>query len=377
MRGRDPHEPGRAATPLELFFDLVVVVGVAFAAERLHHALIERVALEALLSYALVFFGIWWAWVNFTWFASAYDTDDVAYRLTVFAIMTGALVYAAGVPRVFDERDFTLAVVGYVIMRIPLVLQWLRVSRDDLPRRATARRFALGVAACQLGWLTLFLPVGIWPVAWLVLVPAELLVPYWAERAGRTTFHPEHIAERYGLFMIIVLGESVLAASLAIQTVMDGGGLSPDVLAVVVGGLLILYSMWWVYFDRPEEHLLDSVPTALAWSYLHLPIFGAVAAVGAGLVVAIEAAAGHADLGSVAVGTAVGIPLVVYLGCLWILYVRLIEGRFHLLTVPVACVLIVAAIVTPWPVLTMGVVLAGMMAFKVAWRVLEVAPDMT
>jgi low temperature requirement protein LtrA len=370
MRGRDPHESGRAATPLELFFDLVVVVAVAFAAERLHHALIERVALDALLSYTLVFFGIWWAWVNFTWFASAYDTDDVAYRLTVFAIMTGALVYAAGVPRVFDERDFTLAVIGYVIMRIPLVLQWVRVSLDDPPRRATARRFAIGVAACQLGWLAMLL-LGNWPVAWLVLAPAELLVPAWAERAGRTTFHPEHIAERYGLFMIIVLGEGVLAASLAIQTVMDGAGLSPDVFAVVIGGLLIVYSMWWVYFDRPEEHLLDSVPTALAWSYLHLPIFAAVAAVGAGLVVAIEEAAGNAHLGSTGIGIAVGIPLVVYLASLWILYIRIIEGWFHRLVVPVACVLILAAIPTPWPVLTMGLVLAGMMGLKVGRRVRE------
>ena len=374
MRGRDPDEPGRAATPLELFFDLVVVVAVAFAAERLHHALLEEVALDALLSYALVFFGIWWAWVNFTWFASAYDTDDVAYRLTVFAIMTGALVLAAGVPRAFDDRDFTLAVLGYVIMRVPLVVQWLRVARDDPPRRATARRFAIGIAVCQVGWMTQLLPIGIWPLVWLVLLPAELLVPSWAERAGRTTFHPEHIAERYGLFMIIVLGETVLAASLAIQTVMDGSGLGSSLLGVIVGGLLILYSMWWIYFDRPEEHLLDTVPTAIGWSYLHLPIFGAVAAVGAGLVVAIEEAAGHTHLGSVGVGTAVGVPLVVFLASLMILYVRVIDGWFHRLTVPVACVLILVAIQTPVPILTMGLVLAAMVTVKVVWRMRGLAP---
>ena len=235
-----------------------MVVAVALAAERLHHALIDGLGLATLVSYGLVFFGIWWAWVNFTWFASAYDTDDVVYRLSVFVIMTGALVLAAGVPAAFDERDFTLAVIGYVIMRIALVTQWIRVSRDDPPRREAARRYAIGVTACQLGWLSLLLVPSVWPVAWLLLVPAELLVPVWAERAERTTFHPEHIAERYGLFMIIVLGESVLAASLAIQTVIGGDGLTWQLVGVIVGSLLIVYSMWWIYFARPEEHLLDS-----------------------------------------------------------------------------------------------------------------------
>ena len=368
MRGRDPHEEERAATPLELFFDLVAVVGVAFAAERLHHGLIEGVGIGGLVSYALVFFGIWWAWVNFTWFASAYDNDDVVYRLSVLVVMTGALVYAAGVPRAFDERDFMLAVTGYVIMRISLVTQWLRVARDDPPRRGAALRFAIGVAACQLGWLSLLLVPSLWPVAWLVLVPAELLVPVWAERAAQTSFHAEHIAERYGLFMIIVLAESVLASSLAIQTVLAGDGLTAELVAVIVGSLLIVYAMWWIYFDRPEEHLLDSLPTAIVWSYLHLPIFAAVAAVGAGLVVAIEEASGHAHLGWTAVGAAVAAPLAVYLLSLWALYVRLLDDRVHRLMVPATAVLVLVAAVSPSPVLLIGLILAALVTMKVVLR---------
>ena len=205
MRGRDAAELARGATPLELFFDLVVVVAVALAAERLHHAIVERVGLASLLSYALVFLAIWLAWVNFTWFASAYDTDDVVYRLGVLVIMTGALVLAAGVPLVFDQRDFRLVVTGYVIMRLALVTQWIRVAIDNAPRRGAALRFAVGVTACQVGWLSLVVVPQLWPLAWGVLLPIELLIPAWAERAARTPFHPEHITERYGLFMIIVL----------------------------------------------------------------------------------------------------------------------------------------------------------------------------
>jgi low temperature requirement protein LtrA len=373
MRGRDPTEEGRASTPLELFFDLVVVVAVALAAERLHHALVEGVGVAAIVSYLLVFFAVWLAWVNFTWFASAYDTDDVVYRLSVLVVMTGALVLAAGVPRIFDQRDFTLAIIGYVIMRIALVTQWIRVAIDDVPRRETARRFAIGVTACQLGWLSLLVWPQLWPLAWATLPPIELLIPAWAERAARTTFHPEHIAERYGLFMIIVLGELVLAASLAIQGVLGASGVTFELLAVVIGSLLIVYSMWWIYFDRPEEHYLDSVPTAIAWSYLHLPIFAAVGAVGAGLVVAIEETSGHAHLGSVAIGTAVGAPIVVYLLSLWALYVRVLRDLVHQLVIPVAIALIIGAIFTPAPVLAIGLVLAGAVAVKVALHVRDAA----
>jgi low temperature requirement protein LtrA len=369
MRGRDPAEEGRAATPLELFFDLVVVVAVALAAGRLHYALVDGVGFASILSYALVFIAIWLAWMNFTWFASAYDTDDVVYRLGVFVIMTGALVMAAGVPRIFDQRDFTLAVLGYVIMRIALVGQWIRVSIDDGPRRRTARRFAIGTTACQVGWLSLLVAPQLWPLAWATLLPLELLIPAWAERAGRTTFHPEHIAERYGLFMIIVLGESVLAASIAIQGVNGAGDVTAELVAVIAGSLLIVYSMWWIYFDRPEEHLLDSIPTAIAWSYLHLPIFAAVAAVGAGLVVAIEEATGHAHLGWVVVGTAVGVPLAVYLLSLWALYVRTRRDSVHKLVIPVAVALIIGAIFTPAPVLVIGLVLAVVVAAKVALNI--------
>lgn len=258
-------------------------------------------------------------------------------------------------------------------MRIALVSQWIRVAIDDAPRRKTAIRFAVGVTVCQIGWLSLLAAPQLWALAWLILLPMDLLTPIWAERAGQTTFHPEHIAERYGLFMIIVLGESVLAASQAIQAILSAGGVSFQLVTVIVGSLLIVYSMWWIYFDRPEEHLLDSLPTAIAWSYLHLPIFAAVAAVGAGLVVAIEETSGHTHLGTVAVGTAVAAPIVVYLLSLWLLYFRLLPDRFHRLVVPVAIALVIGAIFTPSPALGIGLALVAMMGAKVALNLREAA----
>ena len=117
MRPRDPHEPGRTASSLELFFDLVFVVAVSIAAAQLHHALTENHVLDGLLSYGAVFFGIWWAWVNFTWFATSFATDDWLYRVLTIVQMSGVLVLAAGIEKVFTERDFTVVVLGYVVMR--------------------------------------------------------------------------------------------------------------------------------------------------------------------------------------------------------------------------------------------------------------------
>ena len=101
----------------------------------------------------MVFFAIWWAWMNFTWFASAYDTDDVPYRLLTLVQMAGVLVLAAGVPPAFDTPDFTAITIGYVIMRIAMVRQWLRAAASDPGRPTTALRYAIGISIVQIGWV--------------------------------------------------------------------------------------------------------------------------------------------------------------------------------------------------------------------------------
>ena len=219
MVPRDPHEAHRVSTPLELFFDLVFVVAINFAAGAFHHDLAENHIRHGLTSFSMIIFAITWAWINFTWFSSAYDNDDALYRLAVFVQMTGALVLAAGVERAFSERDIRIVVVGYVIMRLALVAQWIRAGHADPTHRTQAYRYAIGITVVQIAWIWL----GFWAnsvTLWMfaTLVVCEMLVPVIAERGNMTTWHPEHIGERYGLFTIIVLGEAVLASALAIQT---------------------------------------------------------------------------------------------------------------------------------------------------------------
>src|SRR5262249_53273173 len=145
---------------------------------------------------------------------------------------------AAGVPRAFDSFDFSVVLLGYAVMRVALVTQWLRAARSDVERRPTNLRYAAGVGACLLAWALLLVVPGAWRLPmFAVLVVAELLVPVWAERPSATTWHPRHIAERFGLFTLIVLGESVLAATTAIQSVLGSPAAGPELAAVGAGGL--------------------------------------------------------------------------------------------------------------------------------------------
>ena len=366
MLARDPAEDERASTPLELFFDLVFVVAVASASERLHHGLSEGAGASDIVSFVTVFIAIWWAWMNFTWFASAYDSDDVVYRISVFVMMSGALILAAGVPRAFDERNFDIATLGYVVMRLALVTQWIRASRADAPRRTTTRRYAIGVSACQVGWIAaLALPVEASLLAFTVLIAAEVSVPIWAEAASPTAWHPVHIAERYGLFTIIVLGESILASSFAIRTAVDEAGLTGELVLVLAGGLLIVFSMWWLYFDRPGDPLLSTTRGAFLWGYGHLFVFGSAAAVGAGLSVAIEHASHHGELSDVGAGASVAIPVAIYVVSLWIMHLGSPASMVSRASGPITAVLVLLSPFTPEPVLVTGVLVTGIVAVKV------------
>ncbi|HEX9697963.1 MAG TPA: low temperature requirement protein A [Acidobacteriota bacterium] len=366
MVARSPDQAHRTATPLELFFDLVFVVAIAQAAGRFHHAIADDHAAQGLLSYGMVFFAIWWAWMNFTWFASAYDNDDVAYRLLVFVQLSGALVLAAGVSRSFDTLDFTVPTLGYVVMRAAMVSQWLRAGRGDPPRRRTAHRYALGIGICQAGWVgLLFVPPQWYVPGFFLLAAGELLVPIWAEQAGATPWHCDHIVERYALFTIIVLGESILAASVAIRTAAEGETANGDLASISGGGILIVFSLWWLYFARPQRDLRDSLRTAFVWGYGHLPIYASAAAVGAGIAVAVDQRTGDTAIGPYGAGAAVAVPVAVFLISLWALHVRPgSDGPMRLFFIPVFSGLILLAPLTAHAVLVTGLLTAALLAAK-------------
>ena len=380
MSGRDPEEDHRAATPLELFFDLCFVVAVAQASVALHHELAEGHVLDGALFFGMTFFAIWWAWMNFTWFASAYDTDDVLYRLLTFVQIAGVLVIASGVERAFSELDYSAVTVGYVILRIGLVAQWLRVAIEHPDRRQTALRYALGVTLVQIGWVSrLFLPPELGMAAFAPLVVLELLVPVWAESTGRPTpFHRGHIAERYGLFTIIVLGECILAASTAVQEAVTAGGLSLQLLTLAAGGLLLVLAMWWAYFKHDSAAEPTELRQAFIWGYGHYFVFAAVAATGAGLHVAIDLTHQDAEIGPTVAALAVAVPVIVYLLTAWLISH---DGRSLAAMRPVligaavviASALLLSPIGVPLAVMVMALVVATLVGVS-AYRASRLSP---
>ncbi|MEU5870284.1 low temperature requirement protein A [Glycomyces sp. NPDC047369] len=288
---RDHTEGHRQATWLELFFDLAFVVAVAQAALQFEHAAAEGHLGEGLLGYAFAFAAIWWIWVSFTWFANFFDTDDVPYRLLMMVMIAGSLGLAAGVPQA-AHLDFRIFVVSYVVMRLAYVAQWGRVYRTGDPAmRPLALKMMVWTTFVQLGWVAfLLVPMDLRVEAWLVWFALDLAVPVIARWDPRLGGHWGHIRERYGLFTIIVLGEAVSAATIAVSGAVDSG-LDFDtapLLTLAAAGLVTVFALWWIYFDFSGGHAFDRGPrTVYVWAYAHYLVFASVAALGAGIALAV------------------------------------------------------------------------------------------
>lgn len=318
---RDPEEAHRAATPLELLFDLIFVVAIATAGQQLHHAMIEGHLWHALPTYCMVFFALWWAWMNFTWFASAYDNDDTLYRCLTFVQIAGSLVMAAGIPAVFQQHNFDVIIIGYVIMRLALVTQWIRVAKHDPERKVTAYRYAIGIVLVQLGWLVgNFSSIHMTTWLFLILVFFELAVPFYAEKHAATPWHPHHIVERYGLLTIIVLGESIIGSFAATQEAFSNRVINYQEVFLIIGGLLMMFAMWWVYFDRSHHHHQRRGVQPFLWGYGHFFIFISIAVLGAALAAAVDVSTQHAHISSQMMGLIIAASLAIYSTYIWLFY---------------------------------------------------------
>lgn len=359
-RGRD--EAHRVASPLELFFDLCFVVAIAQAGVQLVHSVAEGHAGEGILNYAMVFFAIWWAWMNFSWFASAYDNDDVLYRVVTLVQIAGVLVLAAGVSRAFEDHEFLAVWLGYVIMRLAMSTQWIRVAMStEGAERTMALRYAGGVLLCMVGWLGLVvLPEEARPWVFLVMAIVEMCVPVYAEKDFSSSWHPHHISERYGLFTIIVLGETIAAATVAVKSAVDENDALGELLPIATGGLLIVFAAWWIYFVVPIHGRLRTNKQAFLWGYGHYLIFASAAAIGAGLEVAVEQAVGKAHISTLAASAAVTLPTALYLLTVWALHSRYFKvGTAQQLVLPVTALLVIACtFLGDWAVLAAGIVSA-------------------
>jgi low temperature requirement protein LtrA len=310
---RDGHRP---ATPLELLFDLCFVVAVAALAAELHHDLSHDHVADGAITYALLFVPIWWAWMSYSWFATAFDNDDVGFRLLTGAQMLGVLAVAATIPAAADG-DYAPFTVAYTLMRLPLVVQWMRAAHDDPDHRRFAQRYAWGTLAAQTLWLVgLLAPAPGRAALWAAALAVELGTPMLAVRAAPgQVFHPGHIAERYGLFTIIVLGETILAVSLAIRDSLAVEQLAGPGLLTATAALLIAFALWWTYFDSVgAQGLTRNRRAAFTWGYGHYVLFASLAAIGAATQAQMEQHIAGQDPSSQPLGIAVTVALLAMAG---------------------------------------------------------------
>lgn len=358
MSGRDPHESHRPASPLELLFDLTFVIAFGLAGLQLAHFLADGHYVTAIVGYGLAAFGICWAWINFAWFASAYDTDDWIFRVMTMVQMVGVLVFALGLPPMFKSLDQgpyldnSIMVLGYVIMRVALVLQWLRAARQDPQRRRVAMTYVATLVVAQAIWAVLiFIDMPVWQTFAVMAVPMaiELAGPFIAERKdGGTPWHPHHIAERYGLLAIIALGEGVVGTVASVSASVEVSGWSLDAVLLCVAGTGLTFGMWWMYFLVPSGAMLHRHrDRSFFWGYGHMVVFAAIAATGSGLHVAAYFIEHKAHIGAAATVLTVAVPVAVYVASLYIIYNRLTrryEAFYGMMLAGTAAILLGAAV---------------------------------
>ncbi len=235
--------------------------------------------------------------MGFTFYANRFDTDDLPYRLVVFAAMLGVAALATTLPAAFAgaTRGFVLA---YVFVRIMLLVLYARAIRHVEQGRAIAVFYFTTFSAAVVVWLASLLfpaPERYW--IWVVALAIELPAPIVGWRLIPSgPVDPRHAPERLGLLTIIVLGESVFAVVLGVGDV----NWSAEALFAAVGGFLCAAAFWWIYFEfvNPEFAFATlrrggRIMRGLVFVYANYPVIAGLAALGIGVKLAILAAGGQ------------------------------------------------------------------------------------
>jgi low temperature requirement protein LtrA len=275
------HAGGRAESPrrvsaLELFFDLVFV----FAITQVTGLMSADASWGGVARGLLVLGAIWWAWGAYSWLTNTIDPDSWIGRLAVFAAMTAMLVVALAIPEVFGS-DAVLFACAYIIVRVLHILVYAEGSADVSVQAAIRALAPTSISAPALLIAAGFLD-GAWQLAlWCVALAIDYSGPYLRGVAGLSVA-ASHFAERYGLILIIALGESIVAIGVGAAGLELGVG----EVAAATAGLVLAGGLWWVYFDATaglaERKLHEAAGAGRArlardaYSYLHLPMIAGI-----------------------------------------------------------------------------------------------------
>jgi low temperature requirement protein LtrA len=276
-------EPGRRVTWLELFFDLVFVAAVAQVGTHLR----DDYSVTGLLRFSLLFALIWWAWLGHTSFSTRFDTDDLVQRGLTWLQMFLVAVMAINSTGALDSRDSAGFAAAYSLMRLVLVAQYLRARPIRRARALTTRCAASCGIAAALWLASALVPVPLRFWLWALALAIDVVTPLVTTKHLVDVPHDAaHLPERYGLFTIILMGESMVAVMTGMEH-QEYWTLRAAASAVL--GMALIVAIWWCYYDVVDaagEHDVRSRHDAVrfqTWSYGHLPLYLGIAVTGVGL----------------------------------------------------------------------------------------------
>jgi low temperature requirement protein LtrA len=282
----------RRATWLELFFDLVFVVAIAELSQQLA---VDHSA-EGFLRFAGLFVPVWVAWQGYSFYADRFDTDDLLFRLAYFAAMLAIAAMAVLIGDVAHGDASAGFAVSYVVLRSIMLALYARAWRAVPEARPLIRFYGTGYGLSVVIWLaSLAFDTPVRYVMWGVALVVDLSMPPLATRVHqRVPTSGRHAAERWALFTMIVLGESVVVVALGTA----GSDWDASSAAAAVLGAVAVAAIWWLYFDRQANVALQAgTPAVVVYSYAHLPLLMGLAATSGGLDLLIDRA-GEEELGA-------------------------------------------------------------------------------
>ena len=279
LRVRGGHEHGKV-TFVELFFDLVFV----FAVTQLSHLLLAHFTPLGAAQTILLLMAVWWAWIYTSWITNWLDPETTPVRLALFALMLIGLLLSASIPKAFEARGLAFAA-AYALIQVgrTLFMLWAVGSGSDRLIR-NFQRILCWLLLSAVFWIAGGLAEGHLRLAlWMIALGIEYISPslgFWTPHLGRSTtvdwdIDGGHLAERCGLFIIIVLGESILV----IGATFTGLEWTPATIGAFTASFVSSVAMWWIYFNIGAEaasrRIIDATDPGRIGrlAYTYIPIF--------------------------------------------------------------------------------------------------------
>jgi low temperature requirement protein LtrA len=273
--------------------DLAFVISIA----ALTTMLVHNPTLGGLGLYLFLFFAVFWAWNQLTWYSTLFDNDDVFFRVMYLSAILSVLILAAAIGQI-SEGHTTLFVISYLLLQTCLAAGWSRVLIGRHELRWFSLEYLMGQVMGGAVWLlSLGFPVSQQYYFWVVAVAVHIAAPYvaWKTTSIDIPIHQNHIVERYCLLTIIVLGETLIVVSMGM-----GSAPGSEVFLTALFGFVLAACIWWTYFnwDFSDIKQWGAVSNLFFFGYGHFVVYLAIGAFGAGVEIASHSAAhgGHLTL---------------------------------------------------------------------------------